>query len=145
MKLEWRARVLEKVLGQVFRTRLQTSGSQPMLRQLISIALLRPWIHLFRKLVITIISMLMALVYGALHMIFGAFLMIDRQHRGLSPYEGGLALLGIFTVIRLIRSNAWYKGTETEALTVNKLVAAPETYLPLGIFIARLIKLASPF
>ncbi|KAM4055320.1 major facilitator superfamily protein [Hirsutella rhossiliensis] len=137
--LERRAKALEKATGNIFRTRLQMSGSRPTLARSIRIALSRPWALLCREPIVTIMSIYMALVYGTLYMMFGAFPIVYQKNRGWSAGEGGLAFLGlavgIVVAIGLIIPDDVYrfKKIEREAIARNELGAAPEARLPPGI------------
>ena len=58
-------------------------------------ALARPWALLFLEPIVLLISIYMAILYGTLYMLFGAFPIVFEQTRGWSQGIGGLAFLGV--------------------------------------------------
>lgn len=60
------------------------------LAQLLKTSLVRPWVLLFREPIVLLLSIYMAIIYGVLYMLFGAFPIVFQQGRGWSPGIGGL-------------------------------------------------------
>lgn len=58
-------------------------------------ALGRPWILLFSEPIVLVASTYMAILYGTLYMLFGAYPIIYQQGRGWSEGIGGLAFVGV--------------------------------------------------
>lgn len=134
--LERRARALEKKTGKVYRTPLQMSGSRPTPAQAFRTALSRPWVLLFLEPIVAIMSIYMAIVYGTLYMMFGAFPIVYQINRGWSAGISGLAFLGILvgiaTAIALMIPDDLYryKKAGSAARARGELGAPPEARLP---------------
>lgn len=92
--LRARAERLSKATGQVYRSRFE-KDKQLAISQLFSTALKRPWVLLFREPIVFLLSLYMAIVYGTLYMLFGAFPIVFEENRGWSPGVSGLAFLGV--------------------------------------------------
>lgn len=137
--LERRAKALQKKTGKVFRTPLQISGSRPTPAQSFRTALSRPWILLLLEPIVTIMSIYMAIVYGTLYMMFGAFPIVYQVNRGWSAGIGGLAFLGILVgiaiaIVLMIPDDLYrYKKAERAAKERGEMGAPPEARLPPGI------------
>ncbi|OAL57101.1 putative MFS transporter [Pyrenochaeta sp. DS3sAY3a] len=58
-------------------------------------ALRRPCVLLFAEPIVLFISVYMAILYGTLYMMFGAFPIVFQQQRGWNAGVGGLAFLGV--------------------------------------------------
>ncbi|KAH8079912.1 major facilitator superfamily domain-containing protein [Filobasidium floriforme] len=91
--LQRRAALLSKVTGRVYRYKGSPKKVQP--KQLFKTALSKPWILLFREPIVFLLSLYLAIVYGTLYMLFGAFPIVFQQERGWSPGIGGLAFVGV--------------------------------------------------
>ncbi|POS70299.1 hypothetical protein DHEL01_v211309 [Diaporthe helianthi] len=136
--LECRAKALEKQTGKVFRTPLQLAGARPTPAQAVRTAITRPWALLFEP-IVTIMSIYMAIVYGTLYMMFGAFPFVYQQARGWSPGEGGLAFLGLLVgiagalVIIIPYDKYWYGKVVARTPGHEQMGAPPEARLPPGI------------
>ena len=110
--LEGRAQKLSKLTGKTFISKLNKNKDKS-LRLALKTALTRPWVLLFREIVL-LLSIYMAILYGTvslttplhsshlkhlqhtqLYMFFGAFPIVYHGHRGWSEGIGGLAFLGI--------------------------------------------------
>jgi len=93
----------------------------------------RPWILLFREPIVLLISIYMAIIYGTLYMMFGAFPIVYQQTRGWSQGIGGLAFLGVAVGMLIgvgyaIYDNKRYERVEAE----HDGDAPPEARLPPG-------------
>jgi len=89
-----RAKKLSSITGKIYQTKEDSKGRVSS-GQALSIALIRPWILLFREPIVLVLSIYMAIIYGTLYMLFGAFPIVFQQGRGWSEGIGGLAFLGV--------------------------------------------------
>jgi hypothetical protein len=92
--LRWRAEKLSKATGMVYRSKFEEK-KQVVLLHLLKTCLSRPWILLFREPIVLLLSVYMAIIYGILYMLFGAFPIVYEEGRGWSTGIGGLAFVGI--------------------------------------------------
>lgn len=81
--------------GKVYRSRLDIDRGKVTLKEALSTALTRPWILLFREPIVLILSIYMAIVYGTLYMLFGAYPIVYQEKRHWSPGIAGLAFIGV--------------------------------------------------
>lgn len=93
--LRKRASQLSNLTGKVYRTRDDIDRGPLTVGQIIQINLIRPWVLLFRELIVLTLSIYLAIIYGILYMLFGAFPIVYQQERGWSPGIGGLPFLAI--------------------------------------------------
>ena len=80
--------------GKVYRTKGDIEG-QEVGWQALNTALVRPCILLFKEPIVLVLSIYMAIIYGTLYMLFGAFPLCFQEVRGWSESTGGLAFLGV--------------------------------------------------
>jgi len=92
--LKRRAEALSKATGKEYRSVHEKSG-RVSIGSLFKTALSRPWVLLFREPIVFLLSLYLAIVYGTLYMLFGAFPIVFQQTRGWSPGVSGLAFLGV--------------------------------------------------
>jgi hypothetical protein len=92
--LRERAEKLSNATGLIYRSRFEEKN-QIKLSHLLKTSLSRPWIFLFREPIVFFLSVYMAIIYGVLYMLFGAFPIVYEEERGWSAGQGGLAFLGI--------------------------------------------------
>ncbi|KAK9858706.1 MFS general substrate transporter [Penicillium brevicompactum] len=95
--LQSRAQSLQKATGLAYRTQLDEKRSNP--RKVLTTALSRPWVLLFREPIVLLLSLYMSIIYGILYMLFAAYPIVFQSVRGWSESEGGLAFLGILVGI----------------------------------------------
>ncbi|BGP30492.1 hypothetical protein JCM10296v2_002247 [Rhodotorula toruloides] len=132
--LRKRAAKLSAETGKVYRSMydLHPMFSAPFSEKM-KAALLRPFVLLFKEMIILLFSIYAAFIYGILYLFFGAFTIIYQQERGWSPGVGGLPFISVglgmvLAVVANVYDNKRY---------VRKLVAgggvplAPEARLPL--------------
>lgn len=93
--LSRRAKQLSKMTGKVYKSRMEIEHGTKTVRQEFKTALSRPWILLFREPIVLLLSIYMAIIYGTLYMLFGAFPIVFEQYRGWSQGIGGLSFLGV--------------------------------------------------
>lgn len=129
--LRRRAHKLSQMTGKVYKTRTDIEKGEISLKSTLATALVRPWILLFLEPIVLLLSLYLAIVYGTLYLLFGAFPLVFQRDRGWSEGVGGLAFLGVAvgmitaTVFaRLV--NKWYQ----EATDKHGGVAPPEARLP---------------
>ncbi|KAJ6033811.1 uncharacterized protein N7446_007897 [Penicillium canescens] len=110
-------------------------------------ALKRPWVLLVAEPIVLIASAYMAILYGTLYMMFGAFPIVFQEQRGWNAGMGGLAFLGV-TVGMLVGlgyaiwdnnryqrlQDKWYNGSKPppEARLPPAIVGG--FALPVGLF-----------
>ncbi|RAH57334.1 MFS multidrug transporter [Aspergillus piperis CBS 112811] len=129
--LRRRAKVLSKITGMAYRSNLDIDRAPVQLRAAFATALSRPWKLLFREPIVFLLSMYMAIIYGTLYMLFGAFPIVYEQHRGWNQGIGGLSFLGVlvgmlFALVYTVPDNKRY----IKAILKNDGRAIPEARLP---------------
>lgn len=93
--LRKRARQLSLITNHVYKSKLEIQHGTKTITQEFSTALSRPWLLLFREPIVFLLSIYMAIIYGTLYMMFGAFPIVYQQDRGWSPGIGGLSFIGV--------------------------------------------------
>ncbi|KAG0651643.1 Major facilitator superfamily multidrug transporter mdrA [Hyphodiscus hymeniophilus] len=142
--LQKRAEKLSLMTGKVYRTQGDAAGRMAASKRL-QIALVRPWILLFKEPIVLVLSIYMAIIYGTLYMLFGALPICFQEVRGWSEGIGGLAFLGvavgmIFAVMLVPLGNKQYRRAAAEhggiAPPEARLVSAMAgaVAIPLGLF-----------
>jgi multidrug resistance protein len=99
--LRKRATALSIQTGKIYISVLDKNRSPVSARQSFATALTRPWILLFREPIVLLISIYMAIIYGTLYMLFGAFPIVFQEARGWTPGIGGLSFLGVLVGMML--------------------------------------------
>ncbi|KAK5268014.1 hypothetical protein LTR99_002946 [Exophiala xenobiotica] len=120
-----------KMTGKVYMLQADKEKGRPSLGSLLPTALLRPWILLFREPIVLLLSLYIAIVYGTLYLLFGAYPIVFQQVRGWSEGIGGLPFLGVALgqVLGIGFSgyaNKWYLKAAAE----NGGIAPAEARLP---------------
>lgn len=130
--LRKRAERLSQITGKVYRTKLDLDQEGGVsLKQMFAKALLRPWVLLFREPIVLLLSIYIAVIYGALYMMFPAFPIVYQQVRGWNQGIGGLAFLGI--MVGMIIGVVYSIPDNKRYLKLAKKYggfAPPETRLP---------------
>lgn len=129
--LQRRAAALSKRTGKKYISMLEKRQGKTTPKAAFSKALTRPWVLLFTEPIVLIISIYMAIIYGTLYMLFGAFPIVFQQYRGWSQGISGLAFIGVAVGILLgvtyaIIDNNRYARVERE----HGGEAPPEARLP---------------
>lgn len=93
--LRQRAKRLSKITGKVYLSKMDADQGKVTIGHAFKTSLSRPWVLLFREPIVLLLSIYMAIIYGTLYMMFGAFPIVYQQQRGWSPGIGGLAFLGV--------------------------------------------------
>jgi multidrug resistance protein len=143
--LRERAATLSKKTGKVYISMLDKKKGPVSAKKSFETALLRPWSLLFREPIVLLISIYMAIIYGTLYMLFGAFPIVFQDVRGWSESIGGLAFLGVMVgmligVVYSIWDNRRYiksaKAAGGSAPPESRLVPAMPgaVALPVGLF-----------
>ncbi|KAF9891453.1 hypothetical protein FE257_003919 [Aspergillus nanangensis] len=115
--LRQRAKKLSQITGKVYRSSLEKGNAANLsFKNVFSTSLLRPWVLLFREPIVLILSIYIAVIYGALFMMFAAFPIVYQKERGWNQGVGGLAFMGIlvgmvFAIIYAIPDNSRYSKT----------------------------------
>lgn len=68
-------------------------------------SLSRPWVLLFVEPIVLLLSLYLAMVYGTLYLLFGAFPIVFQAGRGWSPGIGGLAFIGV--MVGIVGAAGW--------------------------------------
>lgn len=132
--LHWRAEKLCKTTGLLYRSKFEEKA-QITLGHLLKISLSRPWIFLFREPIVLFFSIYMAVIYGILYMLVGAFPILYHEEKHWAPGVDGLPFLGIGAgiVIGIIYC-IWDKRRYTRVTaTYGDGLVPPEARLPLAI------------
>ena len=132
--LRKRASALGKKTGKFYVSKLEVHV-KPSLKRAFKTALSRPWILLFREPIVGLLSIYMAIIYGTLYLLFGAFPIVYQQTRGWNEGIGGLAFIGIMigmivAVLVTFPDNARYRRAEDAAKAKGLRGAPPEARLP---------------
>ncbi|KAI8720785.1 MFS domain-containing protein [Fusarium sp. LHS14.1] len=130
-QLRRRAAALSKATGKVYIAKMDAGRPHTSVATQFKVALLRPWILLFKEPIVLLTSIYMAIIYGTLYLCFAAFPIVFQQGRGWSPGKGGLAFIGIavgmlFAVTGSIMDQKRYM----RVAAANGGLAPPEARLP---------------
>lgn len=130
--LRQRAKRLSQITGKDYRTKLDIEQEGGVsLKHMFAKALLRPWVLLFREPIVLLLSIYIAIIYGALFMMFAAFPIVYQQGRGWNQGIGGLAFLGI--MVGMVFATLYSIPDNKRYLKVVKAYggfAPPESRLP---------------
>ncbi|EIT75808.1 synaptic vesicle transporter SVOP [Aspergillus oryzae 100-8] len=130
--LRQRAKRLSQKTGMVYRSKLDVENEGSVsLKRMFATSLLRPWVLLFREPIVFMLSIYIAIIYGALFMMFAAFPIVYQRGRGWNQGVGGLAFMGIAVgmivgTIYTIPDNRRY----TRTVKRHGGFAPPESRLP---------------
>ncbi|QKX62188.1 uncharacterized protein TRUGW13939_09347 [Talaromyces rugulosus] len=129
--LRRRSEKLSKMTGKVYITRMEADRGHVSLAQAFKTSLSRPWVLLLREPIVFLLSIYMAIIYGTLYMLFGAFPIVYAENRGWSQGISGLAFLGIMVgMIFAVAYNIWDNKRYMRAEQANGGFAPPEARLP---------------
>ncbi|KAJ5466517.1 Major facilitator superfamily multidrug transporter mdrA [Penicillium desertorum] len=129
--LRQRAATLSKLAGHVYISKLDLDQGRPALKEAMKTALSRPFVLLFCEPIVLLLSIYLAIIYGTLYMLFGAFPIVYEIHRGWNQGVSGLAFLGVMVgmlaaIAYSIPENARY----SKLLEKNGGYSPPESRLP---------------
>ncbi|GAB7361118.1 hypothetical protein MBLNU230_g1153t1 [Neophaeotheca triangularis] len=126
-----RAAALSKATGKVYKSRGDVDQGPTTFGHVFGQSLLRPWVLLFREPIVFLLSIYMAIIYGTLYMLFGAFPIVYQQNRGWSPGIGGLAFLGVAVgMIMAVAYSIWDNKRYATISDKHSGFAPPEARLP---------------
>ncbi|KAB8338767.1 hypothetical protein FH972_021712 [Carpinus fangiana] len=131
--LRKRANALSKLTGKVYKSRVDAEQGKVSIGHAFKTSLSRPWVLLFREPIVLLLSIYMAIIYGTLYMMFGAFPIVYQQGRGWSPGIGGLAFIGVMVGMLIGVAYALFDNKRyVKAVKDNDGFAPPEARLPPG-------------
>ena len=93
--LRKRAAGLSARTGKVYKTRMEIDNGTVAPSTIIKTSLIRPWVLLFCEPIVFVLSIYIAIVYGTLYLLFGAYPIVFQQTRGWSEGIGALPFLGV--------------------------------------------------
>ncbi|ETN43997.1 uncharacterized protein HMPREF1541_10862 [Cyphellophora europaea CBS 101466] len=93
--LRKRAAGLSARTGKVYKTKIEIDNGTIAVATIIKTSLIRPWVLLFLEPIVFVLSIYIAIVYGTLYLLFGAFPIVFQQTRGWSEGIGALPFLGV--------------------------------------------------
>ncbi|KAL8943693.1 MAG: hypothetical protein Q9216_000892 [Gyalolechia sp. 2 TL-2023] len=133
--LRKRAAKLSEETGKVYTSKLEVGRTKPSLAESFKVALSRPWIMLLREPIVLLLTIYMAIIYGTLYMMFGAFPIVYQENRHWSQGVGSLPFLSVLIgmligVIYTIPDNKRYQQAEKLAMSRGAVGAPPEARLP---------------
>lgn len=128
--LRKRVAVLKQKTGKEYILQGDKEKGTPSLGSVLTTALIRPWILLFMEPIVLLLSIYIAIVYGTLYLLFGAYPIVFQQTRGWSEGVGGLPFLGVaggmvIGIAFVAWANKWYVA----AAEKNGGIAPPEARL----------------
>lgn len=143
--LRKRAQRLSHITGQVYCSKLDFERGEVSIKDAFGAALLRPWILLFAEPIVFLLSIYMAIVYGTLYMLFGAYPIVFQEIRGWNEGVGSLPFLGVMTGMMIaVAANMWDNKRYVRVSKQHHGFAPPETRLvptmvggfavPIGLF-----------
>ncbi|KAJ5476906.1 Major facilitator superfamily domaingeneral substrate transporter [Penicillium sp. IBT 31633x] len=129
--LRQRAKTLSTLTGRVYRSKLDIDQGRVTLKSALKTSLQRPLVLLFKEPIVLLLSIYLAIIYGTLYMLFGAFPIVYQIHRGWNQGVAGLAFLGVMigmfgAIAYSIPENRRY----AKLLAKNGGYAPPEARLP---------------
>lgn len=129
--LQKRAAALSKQTGKKYISMLEKQRGKKTPAQAFKVALARPWVLLFVEPIVLLISIYMAILYGTLYMLFGAFPIAFQETRHWGQGIGGLSFGGVAVgmtigVVYSIFDNKRYAEVEKR----HNGEAPPEARLP---------------
>lgn len=138
--LRRRAAKLSKMTGKVYRSKLDVDKGKVSLKEAFTTSISRPWILLFTEPIVLLLSVYMAIIYGTLYLLFGAFPIVFEIQRGWNQGVSGLAFLGIMigemlAILYSIYDNKRYIKVQK----AHKGFAPPEARLPILIIASVLL------
>jgi hypothetical protein len=130
--LRKRAVALSKKTGRVYKSKSDVEQGTRSIGEVTKTALTRPWILLLREPIVFLLSIYMAIIYGTLYMMFGAFPIVFQQGRGWSSGIGGLAFLGVMVgMLAAVGYSVWDNKRYNKTIEASENgIAPPEARLP---------------
>lgn len=133
--LQKRAKALSRRTGKVYISKLDAGKPQDdTVGSRFRVALLRPWVLLFREPIVLLTSVYMAIIYGTLYLCFAAFPIVFQAGRGWSPGIGGLAFVGIAVGMSIATCGCMLDNKRyARVAAAHGGAAPPEARLPPGL------------
>ncbi|KAM0415974.1 hypothetical protein ACHAPT_013073 [Fusarium lateritium] len=133
--LRTRVKKLSEKTGRVYISRLDAEQGPKTFSQVFKTSLSRPWLLLFQEPIVFLLSIYMAIIFGTLYLLIGAFPIVYQEQRGWSPGIGGLAFLGIASVGLLsgVAYSIWENKRYAKVSAHHNGFAPPEARLPMCI------------
>ncbi|KAF2189504.1 MFS general substrate transporter [Zopfia rhizophila CBS 207.26] len=131
--LRKRAETLSKLTGKIYRSRGDIDQGTITVGEAFSTSLQRPWILLFREPIVLLLSVYMAIIYGTLYMLFGAFPIVYREGRHWNEGISGLPFVGVaIGMVSALAYTIFYDNKRYLKCVKNSPTgfAAPEDRLP---------------
>jgi hypothetical protein len=129
--LRKRAAELSKRTGKVYKSQGDVDQGPTTFGHVFKTSLSRPWVLLFKEPIVFLLSIYMAIIYGTLYMMFGAFPIVYQQNRGWSPGVGGLAFLGVAVgMLCAVAYSVWDNKRYGKLSDQHNGFAPPESRLP---------------
>ncbi|GAA5934000.1 MFS transporter [Sporobolomyces koalae] len=134
--LRRRAAKLQKENGQVYRSQfdLHPMFAAPLATKM-KTAIARPFVLLFKEMIVLLMSLYAAFIYGVLYLFFGAIPIVFVQDRGWSPGVASLPFIGIgLGMVSAVIINVFENKRYVRNLIANGGSLPPEARLPLCCF-----------
>ncbi|KAF2761513.1 MFS general substrate transporter [Pseudovirgaria hyperparasitica] len=129
--LRRRAQNLSKITGKVYESRADHDRGKVTFVKVMSTSLKRPWILLFKEPIVLLLSVYMAIIYGTLYMLFGAFPQVYQLGRGWSQGISGLAFVGVAVGMLIAMVYNFYDNERyIQVVEAEGGFAPPEARLP---------------
>ncbi|TEY62317.1 hypothetical protein BOTCAL_0164g00160 [Botryotinia calthae] len=129
--LRRRANKMSSMTGKVYKSKMEVDNGSKSLSAEFKTALSRPWILLFTEPIVLLLSLYLAIIYGTLYMMFGAFPIVYQIGRGWSSGIGGLAFCGVAVgMISAALYSLWDNGRYNATAAKHNNAAPPEARLP---------------
>ncbi|EOD47103.1 putative mfs multidrug protein [Neofusicoccum parvum UCRNP2] len=93
--LKKRAAKLSQMTGKTYLSQAEIRQGPVSLKEALSTSLSRPWILLFKEPIVLLLTIYLGVIYGTLYMLFGAYPIVYRIHRGWSEGIAGLPFIGV--------------------------------------------------
>ncbi|KAF4537137.1 MFS transporter [Lasiodiplodia theobromae] len=129
--LRKRAEKLARMTGKHYRSIVDHDRGKMTFQKVLNKSMRRPWALLFREPIVLLLTIYLAIVYGILYMLFGAFPVVYQQHRQWTQGVAGLPFLGVaigmvVSMLYNILDNRRY----IQVVKANHGHAPPESRLP---------------
>ncbi|KAL1631119.1 hypothetical protein SLS56_004507 [Neofusicoccum ribis] len=130
--LRRRAAELSRLTGKVYLSKLEAENKPVALTEALYTNLSRPWILLFQEPIVLLLSFYMAIIYGTLYMLFGAYPIVYQQYRGWSAGIAGLPFIGVaIGMLASVAYSIWVENPRyLHVIRENDGNAPPEARLP---------------
>lgn len=130
--LRARAARLSKVTNKVYRSKGDVEQGELSIGVAFKTSLSRPWVLLLREPIVFLLSVYLAIVYGALYMLFASYPIVYQETRGWSQGIGGLPFLGVAVGMLLaVAYSAWDNARYVKVMKASPGgFAPPEARLP---------------